>query len=249
MKNILTLLLLFVSISGFTQDDFICEFHFEVNKVLPYINVDVEQLKNAKSLIDLDKNYKEEWIRDYISVEILTKNNGETKKAISKNDVLSEEQKKNMIAADAGSEITINVHYMPENDLSQNEVQLIDFKFITNPLYDASFVGGNKKLLKYLKETAVDKIPAETYQGYDIAAVKFTVNEEGEITEVNVFDTSGFGISQNEGIDDLLLKTVRKMPCWKPAEYADGKKTKQDFVFTVGNHENCIIPLLSIREY
>jgi hypothetical protein len=249
MKNILTLILVLVSITGFTQDSSIREFHFEVNKVLPYINVNVEQLKNANSLIDLDKNYKEEWIREYISVEILTINNGKSKKALSKDNVLSEEQKKNMMSADAGSEIAINVHYMPENDLSQNEVQLIDFKFITNPLFDASFIGGSQKMLMYLKENAVDKIPAETYQGYDIAAVKFTVNEEGEITKVNIFDTSGFGISQNSTIDDLLLETLSKMPCWKPAEYADGTKTEQEFVFTVGNHENCIIPLLSIREY
>jgi hypothetical protein len=249
MKNILTLILVLVSITGFTQDSSIREFHFEVNKVLPYINVNVEQLKNANSLIDLDKNYKEEWIREYISVEILTINNGKSKKALSKDNVLSEEQKKNMMSADAGSEIAINVHYMPENDLSQNEVQLIDFKFITNPLFDASFIGGSQKMLMYLKENAVDKIPAETYQGYDIAAVKFTVNAEGEITKVNIFDTSGFGISQNSTIDDLLLETLSKMPCWKPAEYADGTKTEQEFVFTVGNHENCIIPLLSIREY
>lgn len=250
MKSLLSALLFFtLTLSGFSQENVLDELHFEVNKVLPYVNVNVDQLNNAKNLIDLDKNYKEKWIREYISVEILTINNGKIKKAISKNDVLSEEQKTNMQKADAGTEIGVYVRYMPENNLSQNKVQLIDFKFVTNALYDASYLGGERKMIQYLKENVIDKIPRGTYQGYDIAAVNFTVNEEGEISELEIFDTTGYGISKNEKIDNLLLETIRKMPCWKPAEYADGTKTAQKFVLTVGNHENCIIPLLSIREY
>lgn len=250
MKNTLIIsLLFFLPVSGFSQDKSANELHFEINKVLNYVNVEVEQLKNAKSLIDLNKNYKEEWIRTYISVEIHTFHKGNTRKAISKDNILSKEQKENMEMADAGSEISVYVHYMPENQLSHNEVQLIDFKFITNPYFDASFPGNKEKMLQYLKENVINKIPNGTYQGYDISAVNFTVNEEGAISEVSMFDTNGYGISQHQEIDNMLLESIRNMPCWKPAEYENGTKTSQDFVLTIGNHENCIIPLLSIREY
>jgi len=42
------------------------------------------------------------------------------------------------------------------------------------------------------------------------------------------------------------LETIQKMPCWKPAKYANGTTVKQDFVLTVGNMENCIMPMLNI---
>ena len=114
MKNSLTVFFLtFLPVLAFSQDSSTYVLNYEVNKVLPYISVDTEQLKNAKSLIDLDKNYKFSWIKEYISVEILTINQGELKKATSENDTLSEEQKKNMESADFGTEIKVNVRYLP----------------------------------------------------------------------------------------------------------------------------------------
>ncbi len=250
MKNYLfTYLLLFVSIVGFSQVDSIGILHFEVNRVLPYISVDVAQLEGAKTLIDLDRNYKASWVKSYISVEISAYVKGEIVKASGLNDSLIAEQKLIMSKADYGTDIKVEVQYIPENNLSKNDIHLNDFTFIINPKKPAKYVGGEQKMIQYLKENAIDKIPEGTFTGYDITAIMFTINEEGEITEASLFDTAGYGVAKNEKIDNLLLETIQKMPCWKPAEYANGEKTKQKYVFTVGNHESCLIPLFSIREY
>lgn len=250
MKNSLSiLLLLLLPCFGFAQDSSTCKHTYEVNKVIPYVSVNVEQLKNAKSLIDLDKDYKPSWINEYISVEISTINQGKVRKAKNENDLLTKEQKENMEKADAGTEIVVNIQYIPENNLSHNNIQEHDIKFVVNPLVDAIYKGGREKMMQYLNENVIDKIPVGTYKGYDLIAAMFTVNKEGEIENVTLFDTRGYGVTENEEIDNLLLETIRKMPCWIPAEYKDGTKVEQDYVFTVGNHESCVTALLNIREY
>lgn len=239
------LLFLLFAVTGFSQDSL----SYEVNKVLPYISVSKEKLRDAQTLTDLDKNYKSSWVSEYISVEILATHNGEIKSVMSENDTLSQEQKDLMLKVDSGTDIKVKVHYVPENNLTQNDIQLNDFTFIVNPENAAKYPKGEQQLLQYLKKNAIDKIPAGSFTGYDFAAVKFTISEEGEVTNVHLFDMSPYGTSIKKAIDTLLLETISKMPCWKPAEYADGLKVNQEYVFSVGNHTSCVVPLLSIREY
>ncbi|MFT4667667.1 MAG: hypothetical protein ACI9XB_004640 [Gammaproteobacteria bacterium] len=56
-----------------------------------------------------------------------------------------------------------------------------------------------------------------------------------------------YNSSIDENVNELLLETIQNMPCWKPAEYANGLKVKQEFVLTVGNMESCVVNLLNIR--
>jgi hypothetical protein len=242
-------LFLLLPIIAFSQDSFTNEITYEVNKVLPYISISKENLKKAQTLIDLDKNYKSSWVSEYISVEILVSYKSEILSAVGENEILSQEQKDLMLHADSNTDIKIKVRYIPENNLTQNDTQLNDFIVIVNPDEAAKYPGGEQKMLKYLKENAIDEIPNGSFKNYDFAAVKFTINEEGEVSRVHLFDMTPYRTPKDEAIDALLLETIRKMPCWKPAEYADGFKVKQEYVFSVGNHENCIVPLLSIREY
>ena len=74
-----------------------------------------------------------------------------------------------------------------------------------------------------------------------MAAVKFTINEKGEIVNPHIFEST-----KNEKVDKILLETIKKMPKWKPAKHANGLKTKQDFMFTVGNMESCVVNTLGI---
>jgi len=249
MRIRIFILLLLLPLMAVSQDSLPNEFTYEVNRVLPYISISKDSLKKAETLIDLDRNYKETWVRNYISVEILASQNGKIENAISENNVLSQEQKDLMLGADSNTDIKVIVHYIPENNLIHNEAKLNDFTFSINPDFPAEYPDGNEKMLDYLKENAIDKIPVDSFKDYDFAAVKFTVSEEGELKNVHLFDMSPFGILEKKEIDSLLLETIRTMPCWKPAEYADGLKVAQDYVFSVGNHKNCVIPLLSIREY
>lgn len=219
---------------------------YEVHAAYPYISITREKLNEARTLTELNANYKSSWVRTYVSVEILTRYQGRIKKAMSKNDVLTQEQKDIMKMADAGTDISIQVHYIPENTLKHNEVQKMDFTFTVIPESEATYPGGQRQLMQYLKEKAIDKIPEGSFKDYDLTAVKFTVNEAGAIINAHVFQ-SVYQAFKNEQIDQLLLDAIRNMPKWKPAAHANGTKVKQEFVLTVGNMESCVVPLLSIR--
>lgn len=221
-------------------------FTFEVNRVFPHISISTENLNNAKTIADLNKFYKPSWVKEYISVEISAPHNGEQVKAVSKNDVLSQKQKEIMKHADLGEDIYVLVKYIPDNNLKHNDPKEHDFTFSVDPDSEASFPEGQEQLTKYLKEKAIDKISSTSFEGYDLTAIEFTISEEGEVRNAQVFN-SAYQTYKNEEVNQLLLKTVQAMPCWKPAEYANGTKVEQKFVLTVGNMNNCIIPLLGIK--
>lgn len=252
MKNIQSklILLFFIPLTfpnlGSSQDNIATELSFEVNRSYPYISITKEALNKAKNVSDLNVHYKPSWIKDYILVEILTCNKGELITSASKDGTLSQEQKDMMNICDAGTDISIKVKYIPENTLTDNDPKEFDFTFIVAPESDAKYPGGQQQLINYLREKAIDKIPSGSFEEYDLTAIKFTINEDGEVINAHIFGAE-YQTSRNEKIDELLLETIRNMPSWKPAEYANGIKVKQDFVLTVGNIENCIIHLLNIH--
>ena len=147
-----------------------------------------------------------------------------------------------MAMADVGSDISINMKYIPNNTLKHNTAKENRFSFIVNPQNVASYSGGEEELKQYLKNHAIDKIPTGSFKGWDLAAVKFTITEKGQILNAHIVETS-----KDEKIDALLLETIKNMPNWTPAMYSNGTKVKQEFVLTVGNMENCVVNLLNIR--
>ncbi len=253
MKNIQNklMVLLFIAIAfphpGSSQDSLNIELQYEVNRTYPSISISKEKLNGAHCLVDLNEYYKPSWVREYISVEVLASHKGKVRKAVSKNDTLSQEQKDIMEMADVGKDIAVKVRYIPENTLPHNDVKEFDFKFTVDPENEATFPGGQQQLKQYLKEKAIDKIPDGSFKNYDLAAIKFTVNKDGQIIDAHIFGNE-YRTSKNEKIDELLLKTICNMPNWKPAEYANGTKVKQDFVLTVGNMNSCLVPLLNIHQ-
>lgn len=254
MKNILfTLLLVHGTLCSFSQggaaasaEELINPMEYEVNRVYVPLSMDKEKLEEARTILDLHPHYKSSWIRTFISVEVLTIQEGEVQKAIGKDDMLTKAQKELLTTADIGTEIAVTMRYIPENTLADQEPKIFDFKFIVNPEHAATYVGGMQALRHYLKEKAINKIPADSFETYDLTAIKFTISEEGEVTNVHLFD-EGYRKAGYEKIEALLLETIRSMPCWKPAEYASGKKLKQEFVLTVGNHRSCITNLINVR--
>lgn len=251
--TILTLILVHFVLFSFSQgiaaaslDDSTQELPYEVNRVYAPLSIDKEQLKEACTIVDLHPHYKPSWIREFIFVEVLTSQEGKAKKAVGKDDTLTKEQKELLITADIGAEIAVNIRYIPENTLADNEPKTFDFKFLVNPEKEATYVGGMQALRHYLKEKAIDKISADSFENYDLSAIKFTINEKGEVIDAHVF-ADEYRKSNYEKTDALLLESIRAMPCWKPAEYANGRKVKQEFVLTVGNHQSCMINLVNVR--
>lgn len=249
-KNFVLLILLLLTFPhlGSAQSISTHELQYEVKRIYPTISITEKQLKEAHTLIDLNKHYKASWIKEYISVEILASHKGKWRKAIGKNDTLSQEQKDIMNMADLGTDISVIVQYIPENTLTHNDIKEIDFSFTVDPENEAKYYTGQEQLMQYLKENAIDKIPEGSFKAYELAAIKFIINEEGEIINAHVFE-SVYQTSRKEKIEKLLLETIRKMPCWKPAEYSNGTKAKQEFALIVGSMESCLVNLLNIRRY
>lgn len=228
---------------GYSQDDIAAKPAFEVYRVHPYIPMTKEKLTESRTLSALNPHYKPSWVKSFVSVEIMTINKGRLKRAVAKNDILTVEQKSNMNTADPGTEISVRVRYIPKNNLTFNDIKEIHFSFTTDPEKKAEYADGKQQMMEFLKKNAIDKIPDYSFKKYQLAAVKFTIDEEGRVIDPHLFWTS-----ENEKTDALLLETICNMPTWKPAAYANGIKVKQEFVLTVGDMESCVVPLLNIRQ-
>lgn len=112
---------------------------------------------------------------------------------------------------------------------------IIHYDVTVVPEVEAEYMTGTKELTEYLKKNAIDKISEATAKLLQPTIVSFTVNEDGKITDATVSKSSG-----DAATDKLLLKTINKMPNWKPAETTDGTKVKQTFEFSVnGNSKGC----------
>ena len=252
MKNIQNKLvtLLFIALVfpyfGTSQDSSMNELIYEVNVVYPSISVTKEELKQAQTLDDINKYYKPSWVKEYISVEVLASHKGKIKKAVSKSDTFSQAQKDIMDMADTGTDISVEIEYIPENTLKSNPARKMDFSFTINPKNAAKYIGGEQQLKQYLTEKAIDKVPTGSFDNYDLATIKFTIDETGQVIDAQIFEPV-FDTSNNEKIAKILLEAICNMPSWKPAEYANGTKVKQEFALTVGNMESCLVNLLNIR--
>lgn len=247
LNSLFRLLILFISISILPFEG-VAQASFEINKIYPYISISKEKIKIAHTLCDLNSKYKASWIREYKSVEIIAYKSDNKIKAISKNDTLNQQQKDLLLSADPFKNISVKIQYLPENTLTHNEIKEMEFSIEIAPEVDATFVGGQKQLKKYLLEHAINKISDDSFQNYDLAAIKFTVSETGKIQDAHIVKEV-FRKPKDEKTDQLLLDAICNMPDWKPAEFSSGIKTKQEFAFTVGNMESCFIPVLSIRKY
>ena len=235
--------LAFISFVSHAQNERQDEIIFEVNKVYIPLSISYETLKEAKTLLDLNKHYEAEWVSDYLSVEIRTVNNDQINIVKSKNDLITTEQMNNMQKADIGTDISVYVKYLPKNNLKENTPKETEFSFQLNPHHDAEFIGGEKELNAFLNKSIIDKLPNYQPKEFDITAVNFTVNESGQIQNVHIFESS-----KNKQVDQIIVESIYKMPLWKAATYMDGTKVSQQYVFTLGNlDKSCKVYTLNIR--
>ena len=251
--NILLLTALVIPQHTFTQELMSEELRFEVRKIDPPISITRQEAEEAHRLADLnneanelDLYFKPFWIRSYVSVEIVAIHQGKQRKAVGKNDILTQEQKEIIQHADAGTPIAAHIQYLPENTLSHNDVKSLDFEVNVKPIRDARYSGGQQKLMDYLASNAVDKVPEGSFLPADFAAVQFTINESGKVIDAHVFE-SGFQLHPHDKANGILLEAVRQMPSWEPAEFCKGTTISQNYVFVVGNLESCLNNLISFR--
>jgi TonB family protein len=226
MKSILvSLIMVLAYFTGISQ-----ELNYDVRGTYEH-SVKAEKLQHIETLSDLIRGYGSSWITDYLSVEVTATNNGNVIKALSPDDKLTTEQKNLLNTAELGTEIVVEVTYRYANPITQHlDIRQMHYAATVVPEIEAEYLGGYQLMKEYLKETAINKITEEDSRQLKQALVTFTINEEGEVADVQISITSG-----DQKIDKLLLKTINKMPKWRPAEMANGTKVKQDFQFSVGN--------------
>ena len=239
-NQILLIVLLFIgcAFNSFAQNDL----KFEINKVLPFISIQEDKLDKINTLTDLDKRYPTSWVREYISVEISAYKNGIQTKASGISDVLNQEQKELIRLADRSNDIAVIVTYIPNNSLKNNPEKQYDFKVTVMPDKNAIYSEGTEQLIQYLQKNNIVNIEAGSFTGYDLTAIKFTITEQGNISDIQVAMPL-----KDTKIDEMLVTAISKMPGWKPAEFSNGLKVKQDFILTIGNMDNCMVNLLNIR--
>ena len=226
----------------FEQEQNFEDFTYSVNTVYPPFSISKEKLHSSETLSDLNLTYRQSWVEKYLSVKITTIVNGQKQTISGKEHQLSSEQKQLIKSADPGEDIEVYIDYIPANNLKSNPARNIEFTLKVNPDKDASFPGGSEGLMSYLEQHAMTSIPDSIFVGFKLAAIKFSIDELGNVVEPHVFWSS-----EDETIDKIMMNSICDMPKWSPAEYSNGRKVTQELSFAVGNMGSCVVPLLNHR--
>ena len=225
MKNtLLTLLASLLFLSGFCGEP---KYEVHAKDTRPLTK---ETISKAKTLADLIPGYPEHWISSYVSVEISASRDGKLQKATGINEALTAEQKNILNTVDVGIIVVVDVNYK-YNDLStlKGEDRQIHVSMTIVPETEAEYIGGREELNKYLKKNVLDKISIKAPLKLHGGTVIFTVNEEGDIVNAKLSESSG-----DPKTDKLFVEGINKMPKWKPAQNSKAVKVKQDFIFSLG---------------
>lgn len=193
----------------------------------------------AKEYYEFNKRCKTEGyynyhtIIDYVSVDISTIRNNKRITARSTSNRLTPEQKEILNAVDFGADIDIEISFKYKIDLDDTVTDIIrkgKVTVIALPAYEAEFID-NKDFAGYITERVISVIK-QTDAGEKVrqAIVKFTVDENGNIVNAGIFETS-----TDKRVDTLLLDIIRGMPKWKSAKNEKGIKVKQQFKIPFGS--------------
>ena len=216
---------------------------FGIYQVYPPLSLTKDQLNSLSSIPELNRFYKPSWIQEYLSTAIKASVNGTMTISLGESEMLTEDQIRLIKSVDTGSEISVDIKYIPENNLKVNEARDIHFSFTIEPEVNARYPIKEKGLTDFIQSEGLNQIKADSFDGFDITVVQFTIDEEGQVTDPFIFWSS-----EDESTDSVLLNTICKMPKWDPAKYANGHRIKQDYVLIVGNMENCMVHTLNIRK-
>lgn len=217
------------------------ETSYRIDRVYPAFWKTRSELYDVEKIGDLNPHYKPEWVRQYLQVELSAITKGKVKKAYSRSEFFTSEQLLLMKSSDFNSNIKISVSYIPENNLLANDEQHLEFNISIEPNQTARFSGGDSALDKYLVDELSMKVPLSSFKQYQLAAVSFTINEQGNVTNAKIFSST-----DNEKLDASLLKCIENMPTWFPAEFPDGQKVSQEFVLRVGDMTSCVSNTLNL---
>jgi len=194
-----------------------------------------EKLNDAMTMSDINPGYPSSWISNYKSAEISVSHKGQMTKAEGTNEKLSAEQRSILNAADVGSVVILDVKYKKQNWVTGIvDVDTMMYSVRVVPEVEAEYVGGYDQMTKYFKEKVFNAMSESADKQPKSTTVVFTVDKKGRTIDAQLEMPSG-----DKELDGLLLKAIKKMPKWKPAEDGNGMKVKQEFEFIIGNQVGC----------
>lgn len=206
---------------------------------LPYKErQELELRKNTdftQSYIFNPKDYNYNKLVNYVSVEISGSGNGKVMSAQSTGNQLTPEQKHILRTAEPGTDIKIKVNFSYKNQAgksvgTENNISEGILVVAVVPETEAEYPGGFAQLSDYFNQNIFSKISDESaIDKILMASVKFTINEDGRITNTSISNTS-----TDPKIDRLILEQTAKMPKWNPARNSQGVKIKQEFFIPFG---------------
>jgi len=136
----------------------------------------------------------------------------------------------------------VYMKYMPNNTLSHNDPKEFSFDVVIDPQSDAAYVGGRASLDNFVQENILTHLQDVTLDDQALAVVSFTIDKNGKARNVKISEST-----EQEDLDELILKAVCDMPDWQPAASADGTNIDQEFVLTLGNLESCKMNFFNTR--
>lgn len=192
-----------------------------------------DQLASAETLSDIYEGYPSSWINNYISTTLVIGHDETQTSADGSTEALSKEQKRAIIDAPIGSQVSIWVVH-EHSEKQEDSPQEIKLTTTVVPTESATFGESHEDLLGYIREKAINAIDQNPAATFDQAIISFTISEEGEVTDPKLEESS-----LNTFIDKLLLDSIKTMPDWTPANDKNGRAIPQRFEFRVGNSLGC----------
>jgi hypothetical protein len=174
---------------------------------------------------------------EYESVEISVESADQILRANGSDDKLTTEQRAIIAMAGYGTDLVIKINFrfkMPGGDSDPDgKVYEGTLPVTVVPAVVAVFTGGNRALTKYVKDEIFSKLPDNKMALVSRAEVRFFVNEQGKVVEVSMKNSSTDPL-----IDKLIIESFEKMPYWRPAEDAWGKKVREELTIPFGRTNN-----------
>jgi len=190
-----------------------------------------ETLKTAKLIRDFVSGYAYNWVSNYDSVELITQSNGNMVRTLGLNEQLNAKQILALQNADLNSEVMLNVSYNSRNSITRlMEKSYVNVVLTVIPEKEAEYQGGYEKLSKYIETNAIQIIQKTLSEELQKGSVSFKIDEQGKVVDEIIIQSTG-----DLNLDQQLLKVIRDMEQWNPAENVKGEKVKQNFIFSFGN--------------
>ena len=193
-------------------------------------------LRKASTLAEIHSRYEAGWVKSYISTEIQYTKNYLTVSAKGSGNTLTPHQKEVLKLAQVDGKIKVIVDYIPENTLSSNSPQQMEYYFTVIPHKAAEFVNGEQAFNEYFEKNVIANLDSKQKKLLVLSILDFTVSTDGKIENVILVEGTG-----NIELDAFLQQALCDSPAWKPAETLDGTPVENSLRFYISNSvSNCL---------